>query len=152
VLAKLHSLKCKSEPALKDTDHRAVKKIVAVGIIDPVIESIVALYASVYTVCSYPFVRIPANILYLLSHVLTSHVHLHSRWIQQQKFPFVCCSLLKLIRRNVCRAMKPSKLSSEKKFTSRLGRRKTETRFLLRARLSRRNGARFTLHRELIPP
>ena len=53
VLAKLHSLKCKSEPALKHADGREVKKIVAVGIIDPVIESIVALYASVYKVCSY---------------------------------------------------------------------------------------------------
>ena len=53
VLVKLHSLKCKSEPTLKDADDRAVKKIVAVGIIDPVIESIVALYASVYKVCSY---------------------------------------------------------------------------------------------------
>ena len=63
VLAKLYSLKCKSEPALKDTDDRAVKKIVAVGIIDPVIESIVALYVSVYKVCSYLFVRIPVNIL-----------------------------------------------------------------------------------------
>ena len=65
VLAKLYydSMQCKSEPALKDTDDRAVKKIVAVGIIDPVIESIVALYVSVYKVCSYPFVRIPVNIL-----------------------------------------------------------------------------------------
>ena len=63
VLAKLLSLKCKSEPALKDADGRAIKKIVAVGIIDPVIESIVALYVSVYKVCSYPFVRIPVNIL-----------------------------------------------------------------------------------------
>jgi hypothetical protein len=83
VLAKLYKMKCKSEPALKDADGRAIQKIVAEGIIDPVIESIVALYASVYKVCSYLFVRIPVNILYFLSHVLTSHVHLRSRWIQQ---------------------------------------------------------------------
>jgi hypothetical protein len=83
VLAKLYKMKCKSEPALKDADGRAVKKIVAVGIIDPVIESIVALYASVYKVRSYLFVPIPVNMFYLLSHVLTSHVHLRSRWIQQ---------------------------------------------------------------------
>ncbi len=121
MLAKLYSMKCKSEPALKDADGRAVKKIVAVGIIDPVIESIVALYASVYKVCSYIFVRIPVNTLHLLSHVLTSHVHLRSQWIRQQKFHFLRCSLLKLMPRNVCRAMKPSKLSSEKKFTSRHG-------------------------------
>ncbi len=53
VLAKLYKMKCKSEPALKDADGRAVKKIVAVGIIDPVVENILALYASVYKVCSY---------------------------------------------------------------------------------------------------
>ena len=122
VLAKLYSMKCKSEPALKDADGRAVKKIVAVGIIDPVIESIVALYVSVYKVCSRLFFfRIPVNILSLLSHVLTFHLNLRSQWIRQQKFPFLRCSPLKLIRRNVCRTMKPSKLSSEKKFTSRLG-------------------------------
>ena len=121
VLAKLLSLKCKSEPALKDADGRAIKKIVVVGIIDPVIESMVALYASVYKVCSYLFVRIPVKILYLLSHVLTSHVHLRSRWIRQQKLPFLRCSLLKLIRQNGCRAMKPSKLSLGKEFTSTLG-------------------------------
>jgi len=83
VLEKLHSLMCKSEPAFKDADSRAVKKMVAVGIIDPVIESIVTLYASVYKVRSYLFVPIPVNMFYLLSHVLTSHVHLRSRWIQQ---------------------------------------------------------------------
>ena len=83
VLEKLHSMMCKSEPAFKDADSRAVKKMVAVGIIDPVIESIIQLYSSAYKVCSYLFVRMPVNILYFLSHVLTSHVHLRSRWIQQ---------------------------------------------------------------------
>ena len=53
VLEKLHSMMCKSEPAFKDADSRAVKKMVAVGIIDPVVENILALYASVYKVCSY---------------------------------------------------------------------------------------------------
>jgi hypothetical protein len=42
--------------ALKDADDRAVKKVIAVGIIDPVIESILARYASVYKVCSYHIV------------------------------------------------------------------------------------------------
>ncbi len=59
--------------ALKDADGRAVEKFFSVGIIDPVLESIMALYASVYKVCSDLFVRIPVNILYLVSHVLTSH-------------------------------------------------------------------------------
>ncbi len=68
VLTKLYSLKCKNELALKDADGRAVKKAIAAGIIDPAIESIVALYASVYKVCSHLFVRIPVNILDLLSY------------------------------------------------------------------------------------
>ena len=101
-MAKLYSLKCKNELALKDADGRAVKKIIAAGIIDPVIENIMALYASVYKVCSHLFVRIPVNILYLLSYFLTSYVHLHRQWIRQRTFPFLRCSLLKLIRRNVC--------------------------------------------------
>jgi hypothetical protein len=67
VLTKLYSLKCNKELALKDADRaqialkdaddRAVTKVIAEGIIDPVIESIVALYASVYKVCSHLFVH-----------------------------------------------------------------------------------------------
>ena len=48
VLAKLYSMKCKNEAALKDADDRVVKKIVVVGIIDPVIESIVTMYAPMF--------------------------------------------------------------------------------------------------------
>jgi hypothetical protein len=68
VLTKLYSLKCNKELALKDADGRAVKKIIAAGIIDPVLETIMSLYASVYKVCSHLFVRIPLNILDLLSY------------------------------------------------------------------------------------
>jgi hypothetical protein len=57
VLTKLYGLKCNKDLALKDADGRAVKKVIAAGIVDPVVENLMALYASVYKVCSHLFVR-----------------------------------------------------------------------------------------------
>jgi len=55
VLAKLYTMKCNGEPALKDSDDRRVQKSVGAGIIDPLIENIMELYVSVYKVCSRLF-------------------------------------------------------------------------------------------------
>ena len=55
VLAKLHTMKCNGEPALKDSDDRRVQQSVGAGIVDPLIENIMELYVSVYKVCSRLF-------------------------------------------------------------------------------------------------
>jgi len=50
VLLKLRSLKCAGGPALKDSDSGRVDRIIASGIADDVVNNILGLYASVYTV------------------------------------------------------------------------------------------------------
>ena len=51
VLEKLRSLKCNGEIALQDSESVVVQKVIAPGIADPIVMTLLGLYTSVYTVC-----------------------------------------------------------------------------------------------------